>query len=147
MTKQIQLNDALLNAIHRFTITLRRKRMSKDLLFHEFIVLRNILSIQTEKNNPVYPSELSGRLNLSRSYITAVLNSLEKKYFINRTVDTSDRRRILICITDQGKQIFNDMKKKELEQANLLIQGLSDKKTLKLIMLLDIASEILEKGE
>jgi hypothetical protein len=39
------------------------------------------------------------------------------------------------------------MKKKELEQANLLIQKLSDAKTIKLISLLDDASDILDKGE
>jgi DNA-binding MarR family transcriptional regulator len=80
--------------------------MSKDLIFHEFVVLRNILNIQTEKNTPLYPSDLSDRLNLSRSYVTSVLNSLEKKNLINRTVDLTDRRRILIFITDKGQQIL-----------------------------------------
>ncbi len=147
MNNQIQLNEALLNSIHKFIITLRRKKMSKDLIFHEFVVLRNILNIQTEKNTPLYPSDLSDRLNLSRSYVTSVLNSLEKKNLINRTVDLTDRRRILIFITDKGQQIFDNMKKKELEQANLLIQKLSDAKTIKLISLLDDASDILDKGE
>jgi DNA-binding MarR family transcriptional regulator len=106
MTNQISLNEELLNAIHRFTIILRRKRMSADIVFHEFVVLRNILMIQTERNNSIYPSDLSDKLNLSRSYITAVLNSLEKKNFIMRTLDTSDRRRILVRITDKGRHIF-----------------------------------------
>ncbi|MFA5342125.1 MAG: hypothetical protein WC332_10130, partial [Clostridia bacterium] len=73
MNNQIQLNEALLNSIHKFIVTLRRKKMSKDLVFHEFVVLRNILNIQTEKNTPLYPSDLSDRLNLSRSYVTSVL--------------------------------------------------------------------------
>lgn len=147
MTNQISLNEELLNAIHRFTIILRRKRMSADIVFHEFVVLRNILMIQTERNNSIYPSDLSDKLNLSRSYITAVLNSLEKKNFIMRTLDTSDRRRILVRITDKGRHIFDDMAAKELEQADILISGLTNEKTLNLILLLNQASEILEKEE
>lgn len=147
MTNQISLNEELLNAIHRFTIILRRKRMSADIVFHEFVVLRNILMIQTERNNSIYPSDLSDKLNLSRSYVTAVLNSLEKKNFIMRTLDTSDRRRILVRITDKGRHIFDDMAAKELEQADILISGLTNEKTLNLILLLNQASEILEKEE
>ncbi len=147
MTNQISLNEELLNAIHRFTIILRRKRMSADIVFHEFVVLRNILMIQTERNNSIYPSDLSDKLNLSRSYVTAVLNSLEKKNFILRTLDTSDRRRILVRITDKGRHIFDDMAAKELEQADILISGLTNEKTLNLILLLNQASEILEKEE
>jgi hypothetical protein len=59
MTKKSGLNEELLNAIHKFTITLRRKRMSADVAFHEFVVLRSILKMQTEKNTSVYPSDLS----------------------------------------------------------------------------------------
>lgn len=147
MTNQISLNEELLNAIHRFTIILRRKRMSADIVFHEFVVLRNILMIQTERNNSIYPSDLSDKLNLSRSYVTAVLNSLEKKNFILRTLDTSDHRRILVRITDKGRHIFDDMAAKELEQADILISGLTNEKTLNLILLLNQASEILEKEE
>ncbi|HPB16840.1 MAG: MarR family transcriptional regulator [Clostridia bacterium] len=147
MTKKSGLNEELLNAIHKFTITLRRKRMSADVAFHEFVVLRSILKMQTEKNTSVYPSDLSHKLNLSRSYVTAVLNSLEDRKLIERTLDTDDRRRILVCITDKGLQIFEDMAKKELEQADMLISGLTDEKTLNLILLLNQASEILEKEE
>ncbi|HQM97418.1 MAG TPA: MarR family transcriptional regulator [Clostridia bacterium] len=147
MTKKSGLNEELLNAIHKFTITLRRKRMSADVAFHEFVVLRNILMIQTERNNSIYPSDLSDKLNLSRSYVTAVLNSLENKNFILRTLDTSDRRRILVRITDKGRHIFDDMAAKELEQADILISGLTNEKTLNLILLLNQASEILEKEE
>ncbi len=145
MTKKSGLNEELLNAIHKFTITLRRKRMSADVAFHEFVVLRSILKMQTEKNTSVYPSDLSHKLNLSRSYVTAVLNSLEDRKLIERTLDTDDRRRILVCITDKGLQIFEDMAKKELEQADMLISGLTGEKTLNLILLLNQASEILEK--
>jgi len=147
MTKQAELNEALLNAIHRFTVTLRRKRISADIIFHEFLLLRKIQRIQTEKNDPVYPSDLSDKLNLSKSYITAVLNSLEKKELIVRTLDTADRRRLPVLITDKGRQIFDNMAAKELEQADILISGLTREKTLNLISLLNQASDILDKGE
>lgn len=141
------LNESLLNSIHRFSRTLRQKRMSTDLVFHEFIILRNILRIQSEGNINIYPSDLSERLNLSRSYVTAVLNSLDTKQLLSRTVDNVDRRRIKIEITDKGRRIFDDMAKIELEQADILIKNLSEEKTILLIDLLEQASNILNKGE
>lgn len=141
------LNESLLNSIHRFSRTLRQKRMSTDLVFHEFIILRNILRIQSEGNINVYPSDLSERLNLSRSYVTAVLNSLDTKQLLSRTVDNVDRRRIKIEITDKGRRIFDNMAKVELEQADILIKNLSEEKTILLIDLLEQASNILNKGE
>ena len=143
MTKQAEQMKRF-NAIHRFTVTLRRKRISADIIFHEFLLLRKIQRIQTEKNDPVYPSDLSDKLNLSKSYITAVLNSLEKKELIVRTLDTADRRRLPVLITDKGRQIFDNMAAKELEQADILIS--EAKKTLNLISLLNQASDILIKG-
>ncbi|HRR36018.1 MAG TPA: MarR family transcriptional regulator, partial [Clostridia bacterium] len=145
--KQQQLNEALLNAIHRFTLSLRKKRISADIILHEFILLRKIQRIQTEKNDLVYPSDLSCKSNLSKSYITAVLKSLEKKELIVRTLDASDRRRLPVRITDKGYQIFANMAAKELEQADNLISALTEEKTLQLISLLNQSSDILDKGE
>ncbi|HOD92406.1 MAG TPA: MarR family transcriptional regulator [Clostridia bacterium] len=147
MTKIVQLNEALLNAIHKFMIILRRKKMSADIVFHEFLLLRNILRLQTDKKSSVNPSDLSDNLNLSRSYVTSVLNSLEKKNLILRSVDIDDRRRIVVEITEKGRRIFDDMAIKELQQIDLLVKALNNENTLNLILLLNRASEILEKGE
>ena len=55
MTKQQQLNEALLNAIHRFTLSLRKKRISADIILHEFILLRKIPKDTDREERPCIP--------------------------------------------------------------------------------------------
>jgi len=141
------LNDTLSNSIHNFYKTLRQKRVTSDLVFHETIILRNILKIQDINKTPIYPSDLSTKLNLSRSYITAVLNSLESKGLVIRIIDSKDRRRIKIDVTSKGRNIFDNMAQRELEQTDMLINELSEEKTVQLINLLNQATQILTKEE
>lgn len=64
----------------------------------EMAVLR-LLSQLTGGQNP---GEIASALNMTTSRIAAVLNSLEKKQLIIRAVDPSDRRRMLVSLTEKG---------------------------------------------
>lgn len=52
----------------------------------------------------VIPSEISNEAGISTARVAATLNSLEKKGFITRKIDVSDRRRILVGLTPLGKE-------------------------------------------
>jgi len=51
----------------------------------------------------VFPSEIGHAMCVSTARIATALNSLEKKGLINRQIDASDRRKILVSITPEGK--------------------------------------------
>lgn len=61
-----------------------------------------ILKYLFEKNTKVIPSELSEALQSSTARISALLGKLEKKGQICREIDPSNRRNILVSITDAG---------------------------------------------
>ena len=75
----------------------------------ECIVFYYIASQQ----GPIIPSEISENLQVSSARITATLNSLEKKGYITRKIDSHDRRRVIIELTPKGKE-ESDMHKKIL---------------------------------
>ncbi len=52
----------------------------------------------------VIPSDISNEMGISSARIAATLNSLEKKGLIVRRIDGKDRRRILIDLTDAGRE-------------------------------------------
>ncbi|MCL2288376.1 MAG: MarR family transcriptional regulator [Candidatus Bathyarchaeota archaeon] len=54
-------------------------------------------------NGYVFPGEIGNAMCVSTARIATVLNSLEKKGLITREIDTSDRRKILVKITPEGK--------------------------------------------
>ena len=63
-----------------------------------------ILKYLCDKNTAVIPSEISKAMKTSTARISAALGSLEKKGQIHREIDTSNRRNILVTITDEGRE-------------------------------------------
>lgn len=65
----------------------------------------------------VLPSELSNVMGISTARIAVTLNGLEQKGLVTRTIDASDRRRILVDITATGKEQAAARQKHMLEHA------------------------------
>ena len=63
-----------------------------------------VLHFLSLSNTAVLPSELSAALNSSMARISALLGSLEKKNQIERDIDKSNRRNILVTITETGRE-------------------------------------------
>ncbi len=63
-----------------------------------------ILKYLYMKESPASPSELSEALNSSTARISAALGTLEKKGQIHREIDTTNRRYILVTITEEGRE-------------------------------------------
>ncbi len=76
-----------------------QKRLNES-MHGELIVLTYI----SMHEGNVIPSEISNELAVSTARVAATLNSLESKGWISRRIDVSDRRRILVELTTQGKE-------------------------------------------
>lgn len=53
----------------------------------------------------VEPSAMASDLLVTRQTMTSTCDQLEKNGLINRTINPEDRRRILITLTDEGKDL------------------------------------------
>lgn len=62
-----------------------------------------VLHFLQEREGAVLPSELSAALGASTARISAVLGALEKKGQIHRDIDKTNRRNILVTITEAGR--------------------------------------------
>jgi len=56
--------------------------------------------------NGMSVSELCDYLKLSRQNISGVLNRLEERGVITRTIDPNDQRARLICLTEDGEKLW-----------------------------------------
>lgn len=82
-----------------------------------------VLKILLNSESPVSPTQLSEALHSSKSRISAILRSLEKKGDIRREIDKKNRRNILVSITESGKKhIIQDMKYLHDIMAALLLE-------------------------
>ena len=59
---------------------------------------------------PMSPSELGERLIVSRAAVTGLLDSLERRGFVNRSVNPADRRSLLIDITPAGLRVVQELR-------------------------------------
>lgn len=92
------------------TLTKRKKyigELSSNISQGESGVLLYLLKV----NSNVSQSELSEKLGVTMPRIVAVINTLQKKELIEKNVDSTDKRKSIISITNKGKD--NIIKKKE----------------------------------
>ncbi len=91
-----ELVDALGEMMSRGKVMDEFNRSGKG----EIFILRYLYM----KETPASPSELSEALNSSTARISAALGTLEKKGQIHREIDTTNRRYILVTITEEGRE-------------------------------------------
>ena len=63
-----------------------------------------VLSMLVDEASSLAPNEIADRLIISRASVTGLLDSLERRAYIRRRPHPSDRRMILVDITDEGRQ-------------------------------------------
>lgn len=92
------------------TLTKRKKyigELSSNISQGESGVLLYLLNAKSN----VSQSELSENLGVTMPRIVAVINTLQKKELIEKTLDSNDKRKSIISITNKGKD--NIIKKKK----------------------------------
>ncbi|GDM17454.1 MarR family transcriptional regulator [Escherichia coli] len=61
-----------------------------------------MIILSNQNGNSVSPSDISHILDCSRTNITRITDALEKKGYIQRVINSNDRRAIYIQLTDKG---------------------------------------------
>ena len=93
-----KLADEFLEQMHIFRRLKPQQKLTES-MHGEAMALHQI----AKGGEQIIPSEISSAIGISGARIAATLNSLEKKGYITRQIDPSDRRRILVTLTDKGK--------------------------------------------
>lgn len=97
-----------------------------------------------EKNN-VTPGELSERINVTSARIASILNSLENKKYIQRNVNDTDKRKILVTVTEEGKANVEEAKNKLINKISSVFEQLGEEDTKEYIRLVSKINDILSK--
>jgi len=92
-------------------------------------------------NGPQNIKEVAHRFGMTPSAITQIVNTLEKEKLLDRTPDTTDKRKICVSLTTQGKKKLEEVKKIRMMSFKKVFDSLSEKE---LLQLRSIYSKILE---
>lgn len=80
---------------------------------------------RTEGPSRLSPSHLSERLHLSSGAMTNRLDRLETQGLIERLPDPSDRRGVIVQLTDKGDEVFHSAIERQIEKEKALFVPLS----------------------
>jgi DNA-binding MarR family transcriptional regulator len=94
--------DSALQYLHEVIVRYRLGIVEQLALFSKGEVF--VLKCLAGRENAALPSELSAAVGSSAPRVAAVLGSLEKKGQIIRDIDKTDRRKILVTITEAGRE-------------------------------------------
>ena len=116
----------------------RPQRSINEGMRGEAFVLQYII----HHENAVLPSEISNFMNISTARMAAALNSLERKGFITRRIDPSDRRRILVELTPEGKEFADAQRGAMLNHMTRMLERLGEQDSTELVRILGRVAEI-----
>ncbi len=72
------------------------------------------------KTDQLSAGELAGLLGLTTSNTSKVIASVEKKGFIERTLNSGDKRQMHFSLTPSGKKLLQQIKKGQLKLPKIL---------------------------
>ena len=68
------------------------------------------LSILSANDEPMSPNDIADQMILTRATVTGILDSLERRKYVTRAPHPTDRRRLLVTITDKGREAVPGMR-------------------------------------
>jgi DNA-binding MarR family transcriptional regulator len=68
------------------------------------------LGVLADAEAPLPPKKIAERLIISRASVTSLLDSLERRGYVRRRPHTTDRRMLLVELTDAGRRVAREMR-------------------------------------
>lgn len=100
-----------------------------------------ILKYLNDERIQVLPGDISNKMNISSARVAAALNSLEKKEFVTRQIDPNDRRKILVAITDKGKEFSLSIEKNILNEVQETLENIGEEDANELVRIVKKMSD------
>jgi DNA-binding MarR family transcriptional regulator len=107
-----------------------------------------VLSILADAETPISPNQIAERLIISRASVTSLLDSLEKRGFVKRQPHLSDRRMLLVELTETGRQVANRFRPIVHQHQKVWMSVLNENEQSQLIETLqDLQAALLDAGK
>lgn len=91
------------------------------------------LSVLADSESPLPPHKIADRLIISRASATGLIDSLERRGYVQRVPHSSDRRMLLVEVTDTGRQVALAFRPIVHQHQKVWLEVLSEKEQQQLI--------------
>jgi DNA-binding MarR family transcriptional regulator len=117
--------EAAMNLV--FTADLLVKRISELLQPFDLSPASGlVLSILADSETPLSPHQIAERLITSRATVTGLIDSIERRGYARRRPHQSDRRMLLVELTDKGRQVADAFRPVVHQNQKIWLEALSE---------------------
>jgi MarR family transcriptional regulator, multiple antibiotic resistance protein MarR len=113
MSKQGKSPCEILNLAENVSFLLGNTNLLKDRLLDQHLAEEDITAAQVKALFKMHffninrPSDICKSLGVDGGAVTRMLDRLEKKELISRSPDPTDRRSLLVAVTDKGREVID----------------------------------------
>lgn len=132
----VQVGEAFLAVVDK---TLRHHRLSR--------AGREALAILEGAGQPLSPTTIAERLLVTTASVTSLLDTLERRGLVERRPDPTDRRRLLVELTDDGRVLVEQFLPEIVALQTAIIAELSETQRQTLLRLLSKIREGIAKTD
>ena len=116
------LSEKLLRTAFRFYKTGSQKQLSRAVQGETFA-----LQFTAQHNDAAAPGDIENEMSVRSAGTAAVLSCLENRGFISRQIDSADRRRTILRLTEAGEERPAEETDKMLDAASEMLEYLGEK--------------------
>ena len=142
MIGDAKLTDELMN-----TLDEHPRRMGTGMFTTVQLGEMAVIRLLGDREEPLAAGEISTRLKMTTSRIAAVLNSLEKKRLLIREADPSDRRRVLVSLTKEGRAFCKKKREEGRIRAMRFLERLGEEDAETFVRLLKKMFTVMPENE
>lgn len=135
----------LLEAFTKFRRLHKKQIPVSGLKSSEVWLLFCIKKMLSTESPGIKVSDISNAMDVAAPTITQLVNGLEKKGFVKRSMDEADRRAVRVRLTPKGEEIVTEASNAFYDSFNGLAQYLGEKQSNELAELLSKVYEYFNK--
>ena len=94
---------------------------------------RQALAVLEGAGRPLSPTTISERLLVTTASVTSLLDTLERRGLVARLRDPDDRRKLLVSLTEEGRQIVDQFLPEVVALQTAVMAGLSEAERQRLL--------------
>ncbi|MFJ9412945.1 MarR family winged helix-turn-helix transcriptional regulator [Streptomyces sp. NPDC101227] len=130
-----------------FAVTkLLRKRANEGLRAQGLTMARGKLMAVLHHTGPVRISVIAAKLGIAARSVTEAVDALERDGLVTRQPDPTDRRAVLVALTERGTTVIREAEGPRRAVVNGLFSALDADDRAELLRLLDILGRAADEG-
>lgn len=106
-----------------------------------------VLGMLADSETPLPPNVIADRLIITRATVTGLIDSLERRGYVRRQAHQTDRRMVLVEITDVGRRVAGEFRPLIHQNQKAWFSVLSDEAQMQLIDALHQLQGVLRETE